>query len=51
MKHINLRKNTICESVVQKELTINHIAGTLKPADLFTNEIYDRAHFHCLQGS
>ena len=47
MKHINLHKNTIRESVKDGSLTIHHIAGKLNCSDLFTKELKGTSPFCC----
>ena len=51
MKHVSLRDCAVRESVVHKELTIQHVAGKRNPADLFTKELRDGAHFRKLRNS
>ena len=51
MKHVNLRENAVRECIVLKELTVHHVAGKLNPADIFTKELRDSAHFRRLRDS
>ena len=49
MKHVSLRENAVRKSVDNKELSIHHVSGKLNPADLFTKELKDGAHFYRLR--
>jgi hypothetical protein len=47
--HIKLRENSIQEWVQGKTLNIVHVAGKVNPANMFTKEMKDSAHFCCLK--
>jgi hypothetical protein len=49
--HIKLRENSIHEWVQDKTLTVVHVAGKVNPADIFTKEMKDGAHFRRLRDS
>jgi hypothetical protein len=49
--HIELRENSIREWVQDKTLNLLHVAGKVNPADIFTKEMKDSAHFHHLRDS
>jgi hypothetical protein len=46
--HIELCKYSIQEWVQDKTLNIIHVAGKVNPANIFTKEMKDGAHFCCL---
>jgi hypothetical protein len=48
-RHIKLQENSIREWVQNKTLKVVHVAGKLNPADIFTKEMKDGAHFHHLR--
>ncbi len=50
-RHIELRENSIQEWVQDKTLNIVHVAGKVNPANIFTKEMKDGAHFCCLRDS
>ncbi len=49
--HIELRENSVREWVQDKTLHVKHVSGKVNPADIFTKEMCDSAHFRCLQDS
>jgi hypothetical protein len=51
IRHMGLRKNSVREWVADKTLNILHVSGRVNPADIFTKEMRDRAHFWRLQNS
>ena len=44
-RHIELRDNSIREWVQDKTLDVKHVAGKVNPADIFTKEMRNGAHF------
>ncbi len=46
--HIELSENSICEWVQDKTL-VEHVSGKINPADIFTKEMRDGAHFRCVR--
>jgi hypothetical protein len=44
-QHIELRKNSIHKWVQDKTISVKHVAGKTNPADIFTKEMRDGAHF------
>jgi len=51
MKHMCLRENAICESILEHKISIHHILGKCNPADIFTKEHKDVSHFCLLRDS
>ncbi len=49
--HIKLRENVTREWVDNGSIMVSHVSGKSNPADLFTKEMWDRAHFRRLQDS
>ncbi len=49
--HIELCKNSIWEWVQDKTLNVVHVAGKINPANIFTKEMKDGAHFRRLRDS
>jgi hypothetical protein len=49
--HIKLRENVTREWVDNGSITVFHVSGKSNPADLFTKEMRDGAHFHRLRDS
>jgi hypothetical protein len=47
-RHIELRNNSVCEWVQDKTLNVKHVAGKVNPADIFTKEMRNGAHFRRL---
>ncbi len=47
-QHIELRENSVREWVQDKTVSIKHVAGKGKPADIITKEMRDGTHFCCL---
>jgi hypothetical protein len=50
-RHIELRENSIWEWVQDKTLNVIHVAGKINPANIFTKEMKDGAHFCRLRDS
>jgi hypothetical protein len=48
-RHIEPHENSIREWVQDKTLNVVHVAGKINPAEIFTKEMKDDAHFHCLR--
>jgi hypothetical protein len=51
IRHMELRKNLVREWVQDITLNVLHVSGRVNPADIFTKEMRDRAHFWRLQDS
>ena len=51
IRHVSLRDNSVCERVQDGIIEILHVPGKVNPADLFTKEIKDGAHFRQLRDS
>jgi hypothetical protein len=49
--HMKMRKNTVCEWVQDAFLKVLHVLGRINPADVFTKEMRDGAHFQHLLDS
>ncbi|MGL4351401.1 MAG: Ty1/Copia family ribonuclease HI, partial [Plesiomonas shigelloides] len=49
MRHINIREVAVRDAVKFNEITIGHIPGPLNPADAFTKEMRNDAHFRDLR--
>ncbi len=49
--HMEMRKKVVCECVQDNLHKVVHISGRLSPADIFTKEMRNRAHFQCLYDS
>jgi hypothetical protein len=43
--HIELQENSVREWVQDKVLNVLHVPGRVNPADIFTEEMRDGAHF------
>jgi hypothetical protein len=50
-RHIELRENSVREWVQDKTISVKHVAGKTNPADIFTKEMRDGAHFRRLRDS
>jgi hypothetical protein len=50
-RHIELRVNSYREWVQDKTLQVEHVSGKINPADIFTEEMRDGAHFRCVRDS
>jgi hypothetical protein len=50
-RHIELRENSVREWVQDKKIEICHVPGKVNPADIFTKEMRDGAHFRHLRDS
>jgi len=48
-KHINLRETSVREAHLDSEVAVHHIPGKINPADIFTKEMKDDAHFRRLR--
>jgi hypothetical protein len=48
---IELHKISICEWVQDQTISVQHVPGSTNPADIFTKEMHDGAHFHQLRNS
>jgi len=51
IRHMELRENSVREWVENKTLNVLHVSGRINPADIFTKEMRDGAHFRRLQDS
>jgi hypothetical protein len=49
--HMEMHKNAVNEWVQDDLLKVVHVSGRLNPADIFTKEMRDGAHFRCLRDS
>ncbi len=49
--HIELCRNSVCEWVQDNTLNVKHVSGKLNPADIFTKEMRNSAHFRQLRDS
>jgi hypothetical protein len=47
-RHIKLCKNSVREWVQDKTISVKHVAGKINPADIFTKEMRNGAHFYRL---
>ena len=45
IRHIQLRENAVREAVQNGLISVKHIPGKLNPADIFTKEDRDTAHY------
>ena len=45
IRHIQIRENASREAVQNKQVQVSHIGGKQNPADIFTKEQKDAAHF------
>jgi hypothetical protein len=43
--HIELCKDSACEWVQDKTIAVQHVAGKINPANIFTKEMRNSAHF------
>ena len=50
IRHVNIRKNAVCEAQEFNEVSIQHIAGASNPSDLFSKEFKSVAIFRTLRG-
>jgi hypothetical protein len=48
IQHMEMRKNTVREWVQDPSLNVLHVKGKTNPANIFTKEMRDGAHFRCL---
>ena len=48
---MELRENSVREWVENKTLNVLHVSGRINPADIFTKEMRDGAHFRRLRDS
>jgi len=51
IRHMELRENSVREWVENKTLDVLHVSGRINPADIFTKEMGDGAHFRWLRDS
>ncbi len=51
IQHMELRENSVREWVEDKTLNVLHVSGRVNPADIFTKEMRDGAHFRRLRDS
>ena len=45
LRHLQMRENAVREQILAKNITLEHIAGAVNLADMFTKEDKDVAHF------
>ncbi len=45
IRHMEMRKNAVCEWAQDAFLKVLHVSGRINPADIFTKEMRDGAHF------
>jgi hypothetical protein len=45
IRHMEMRKNAVREWVQDASLKVLHVSGRINPADIFTKEMHDGAHF------
>ena len=50
-RHIELRENSVREWVQDRTIDVEHVSGKINPADIFTKEMRDGAHFRRLRDS
>jgi hypothetical protein len=50
-RHIELRENSIRKWVKDGTIEVEHVSGKINPADIFTKEMRDGAHFRRLRDS
>jgi hypothetical protein len=48
IRHMEMRKNAVCEWVQDAFLKVLHVSGRINLADIFTKEMRDGAHFQRL---
>ena len=51
IRHMELKENAVREWVQHKLIEVKHVSGKINPADLFTKEMKDSAHFRHLRDS
>jgi hypothetical protein len=51
IRHMELRENSVREWVENRTLNVLHVSGCVNPADIFTKEMRDGAHFRRLRDS
>jgi hypothetical protein len=51
VRHLELRENRVREWVQDGSIRVSHVAGKCNPADIFTKEMRDGAHFRRLRDS
>ena len=49
LRHSNIRETAVRDSIKLGEISLHHIPGRINPADLFTKEMKDKAHFYALR--
>ena len=45
IRHMEMRENAVREWVQDASLKVLHVPGRINPADIFTKEMRDGAHF------
>jgi hypothetical protein len=50
-RHMEQRENSVREWVQERTIAVRHVSGKCNPADLFTKEMKDGAHFRRLRDS
>jgi hypothetical protein len=50
LRHIQIKKNHICENILSNFIGVCHIEGKVNLADIFTKEMKDTSHFVALRG-
>jgi hypothetical protein len=45
IRHMEMRENAVCEWVHNAFLKVLHVSDRINPADIFTKEMHDGAHF------
>ena len=48
LRYIQIRENAVREAIQSGFITLQHVAGKLNVADLFTKEMKDVEHFHII---
>ena len=51
IRHMEMRENAVREGVQDSSLKVLHVPGRINPADIFTKEMRDGAHFRRLRDS
>ena len=46
IRHMEMRENAVRELVQDSLLKVLHVPGRINPADIFTKEMRDGAHFY-----
>ncbi len=45
LHNIQMKENRVCESIASDFITVRHVEGKVKLADIFTKEMTDTSHF------